>query len=108
MQPPSFDEFLRRQRETAEASDGSAESLTIEKCPTPGCECGQLHPFLDDGLITGFRCDKGCVYSARRNVFTGDIVYFKLDELDVTRVSNAGELRGIKFNSLGEPYTDWY
>jgi hypothetical protein len=109
MQRRSFEEFIRQQtEENANDHEGSLEPFMIERCPVPGCNCGQVHPSWEKGLITGFRCDHGCVFSVRRNAFTGDITYYKLEEFDVTRIPKARDVKGMKFNALGEPYTDWY
>jgi hypothetical protein len=107
MPPSSFDDFLRRESANTPIDRGGAkETFTISKCPTPGCGCGALKPEFDSGQITGFACAEGCEFSVRRNVFTGDIMYFKLDNmvLSITR----SDSRGMKFTSLGEVYTDWY
>ncbi len=108
MQPPSFEEFVRRQEAATAVKEPTPEHFPLEKCPTPGCNCGQLHPVRKNGRITGFRCDYGCVFSARRNVFTNDITYYKLEEFDVTRIPDSSEVKGMKFNPLGEPYADWF
>lgn len=109
MEPLSFDEFIRQESEkNGGKHNGPLEPFSIEKCPVPGCNCGRVHPSWEDGLITGFRCDHGCVFTVKRNAFTGDIIYYKLEEFDVTRIPQANDVKGMKFNALGEPYTDWY
>jgi hypothetical protein len=107
MQPPSFDDFLRRESAgTPTDRGGPKEPFTLSKCPTPGCSCEILKPEYDCNQLVGFSCANGCEFSVRRNVFTGDIMYFRLDNmvLSTTRTDS----RGMKFTSLGEPYTDWY
>lgn len=104
MRPPSFEEFKRRE----ESGTPDAEEFQLERCPTPGCNCGQLHVQWEDGKAITFRCDFGCVYSVRRNAFTDDLMYYLLEEFDITRFGSTTDLKGLKINALGEVYTDWY
>jgi hypothetical protein len=109
MKPQSFEDFIRKGR-TKPPGEGEnpTQEFELQGCPTPGCGCGQLHLEWDDDMFIGFRCDFGCVYKAKRNAFTGDLMYYQLIECDVTRIPNSSDVKGIKFNPLGEPYTDWY
>lgn len=107
MQPQTFEEFIKQEKARTETGDGTQEAFEIERCPTPGCKCGQVHPSWRRGNIYGFRCDFGCVFTVRRNAFTGKIIYYALQTFDVTRIPMSGEVRGMKFNPVGEEYTDW-
>jgi hypothetical protein len=107
MQPPSFDDFIRREcTRTVAEKDAPAEQLTLSCCPAPGCGCHALLPLYDHDMVTGFTCGNGCVFSARRNVFTGEIMYYKLERMPSQ--SNGSDVCGLKFTTLGEPYNDWY
>lgn len=107
MQPPSFDDFLRRESSSTPTDrEGPKEPFTLSKCPTPGCDSGILKPEYDCNQLVGFSCASGCEFAVRRNVFTGDIMYFKLDNMVLS--ASRPDSRGMKFTCLGEPYTDWY
>lgn len=106
---PTFDEFMKKKQTTADGLDaGELEEFTLEMCPTPGCKCGRLTPRYEDGLIVGFSCQLGCEFSAKRNVFTGDVVYYKLEKFLEPRFEDPESVRDMKFNPVGEIYTDWY
>jgi hypothetical protein len=107
MQPPSFDDFIKREctRSVIE-KERPIEQLALITCPTPGCGTHALLPIYEDGALSGFSCANGCEFSVRRNVFTGEIMYFKLERLPNSPESR--DLCGMKFSVLGEPYTDWY
>jgi hypothetical protein len=107
MRPPSFEDFIRSQREGAAGEEGM-EVLSLETCPTPGCNCAKLHPTYENGLLTALACANGCRFIVKRNVFTGDILYFALVGFDETRFDDPASVRGMKFNVLGECYTEWY
>jgi hypothetical protein len=107
MQLPSFDDFLRRNSENTSASQSKEkEPFSLEACPTPGCGCHALNARYDGGQVCGFNCANGCEFTVRRNVFTGDVMYYKLENMVLT--PQLEDSRGMKFNALGEPYTDWY
>ena len=106
MQPPSFDEFIKQQN--GPGVDDTPEELAFCECPTPGCGSKVLSPQYEDRLLTGFSCDRGCVFSVKRNAFTGDITYFLLVKFDESRFMDPGSIRGMKFTPLGECYADWY
>ncbi len=108
MQPPSFDEFMRKQNIRDGSASEELEPFTLEECPTPGCKCKKLNPVYENGLIAGFSCESGCEFTTKRNTFTGDIVYFSLDSFNELRFGDPASIRGMKFNPLGEPYTEWY
>ena len=109
MRPPSFEEFMKKQRTVPEGvGEGEVEEFKLEVCPTPGCGCEELHPKYDNELITGFSCEKGCLFTAKRNAFTGDLIYYKLEMFIESRFSDPVGIRGMKFSPLGEAYTDWY
>jgi hypothetical protein len=109
MQPPSFEEFIRNQSESTVTARGDTfEHFTLEKCPTPGCDCGRVTPRWRNGKMMGFSCEFGCVFTAQRNAFTGEVMYFRLERFDVTRIPNASDIKGMKFSPLGEVYTDWF
>ena len=107
MQPPSFDDFIRRHRSGSVAEKNEPqEPLALTTCPAPGCGSHSLMPHYDGGFVVGFTCANGCEFSVRRNVFTGDVMYYRLDSMPLSRDSK--DICGMKFNALGEPYTDWY
>ena len=108
MRPPSFDEFMEKEKDADAFSQDNPEPFLLEVCPTPGCNCGKIHPYFEDGLLTGFTCESGCEFTAKRNAFTGDFIYFMLDTFVESRFKNPSDIRGMKFNPLGETYTDWY
>ena len=109
MRPQSFDDFIKKdQAGVPEGSEESSEEFKLEKCPTPGCSCGQLHLDWDQGVVSGFKCAFGCAYSAKRNAFTNDLMYYALEDFDRTRFANTADLKGLKINAMGEVYTDWY
>lgn len=105
MQPPSFDEFIRKDA-GKKAEQIVEEPFLLTVCPVPGCGSAALRAQYERGQLVGFSCANGCRLSVRRNVFTGDVMYYILDD---TLVSHAhADSRGMKFTPLGEPYTDWY
>jgi len=104
MQPPSFDDFIRRES-TKSSTESPRETFKLETCPTPGCSSHALKVTWDGGKIMGFRCANGCEFTARRNVFTGDIMYYILTSC---HLRSAEEVKGMKFTPLGEAYLDWY
>jgi len=109
MRPPSFDEFMEREKGPEAFSLENPEPIRFETCPTPGCGSKHLHPEYDDaGQLTGFSCGHGCTFSVKRNTFTGEFAYYQLVSFDETNVEDPASLRGIKFNVLGEIFTDWY
>jgi hypothetical protein len=109
MQPPSFDEFISKSKSTcAPGVTQVANEIEFDNCPTPGCGCKEIIPRSENGVFTSFSCDGGCVFSVKRNAFTGDIVYFKLERFNESRFKQPENIRGMKFNPCGEPYTDWY
>jgi hypothetical protein len=108
MQLPSFDDFVRRTENTSTTSQTKEkEAFSLEACPTPGCGCHALKARFEGGQVCGFACANGCEFSVRRNVFTGDVMYYKLEKV-LQSQNVACDSRGMKFNALGEPYTDWY
>ena len=109
MQPPSYEEFIRNQQESMVAErNPEKEKFLIETCPTPGCRCGRVRPRWRDGKIAGFSCDFGCVFTAQRNAFNGNIMYFRLDRFDVMRFRDSSGFKGMKFKPDGEIYADWF
>ena len=107
MQPPSFDDFLRKQASNDPTDkSGVKEPFALEVCPTPGCGCRSVMPKYEGDQVAGFTCASGCVFSVRRNVFTGEIMYYRLDDMPLS--PSREDPRGMKFSLLGEPYTDWY
>jgi hypothetical protein len=108
MQLPSFDDFVRKSSgNTATSQNTEKETFSFETCPTPGCGCHALKARYDGGQVCGFVCANGCEFSVRRNVFTGEIMYYKLENMILSPTQDS-DSRGMKFNALGEPYTDWY
>ncbi len=107
MQPPSFEEFIKQKNSRNESGE-ELEPFTLEVCPTPGCKCKKLHPSYEGTSLKGFSCDFGCSFIAKRNTFTGDLICFELEKFKESRFDDPDGIRGMKFNPLGEPYTDWY
>lgn len=108
MQPPTFEEFAHSRKPDSNG-DHHLEDFNIEKCPTPGCECHEVHPFHEDAaIIDGFTCGNGCHFIAKRNAFTGEIICYQLTDYNSLLVFTNRDVIGLKFNPLGEPYTDWY
>lgn len=109
MQPPSFEDFIKNTKVRPEGSpEGVEEELAVETCPTPGCKGTELTPVHEEGLILGFSCEKGCEFSVKRNAFTGEIIYYKLEKFDEKAVPSPDDVQGMKFTVLGEVFTDWY
>jgi len=109
MQPPSFEDFMKKKRIVPDGfSEEDLEPFQLEVCPTPGCRSDELTPKYEDGLIVSFSCGKGCHFTAKRNTFNGDLIYFKLEKFEEILFSNPDDIRDMKFNPLGEAYTDWY
>ena len=107
MQPQSFDDFLKAEQEAEGLVDPAAEfSLTV--CPTPGCGSEELTTSIEDGLFSGFTCHNGCRFVAKRNSFTGDLIYYALVFFVERNFEDPASIRGMKFNLLGEIFTDWY
>jgi hypothetical protein len=106
MQPPTFDDFLKNH--AVSDSEEHFEELSIAVCPTPGCHSHSVHPFFSGSQIAGFTCGNGCRFTSRRNAFTNEIIYYRLDETNPAVVGSTVDVRGMKFNVMGEPYTDWY
>ena len=107
MHIPSFDDFLRRESASTSTSQSEEkESFSIAICPTPGCGSRALKAHFEGGRISGFTCAGGCEFSVRRNVFTGEIMYYKLENMILSPLTE--DSRGMKFTILGETYTDWY
>ena len=107
MQPPSFEEFMA-QRTAGRVPGGQEEPLKLQECPIPECTGSRLLPIYKDGLLTGFKCEKGCAFSVHRNIFTNDIVFYQLDSFIESNFKRPEHIRGLKFNPVGEKYVDWY
>ena len=107
MQPPSFDEFIRK-RDSRHSEQGVEDEFQLVECPTPGCKSHAVHPAWDRERIIGFSCSNGCKFTAKRNAFTGEIIYYHLDDCNPAVVGSSVDAIGMKFSFLGEPYTDWY
>ena len=107
MRPPSFEEFMKLQKAGAENPE-DMEPFPLEECPTPGCKADELIPEYAEGRLTGFRCNHGCKFSVKRNVFTGDIVCFSLESFDEKLLDDPDGVKGMKFTTLGECFTEWY
>jgi len=108
MQPPSFDDFMKEKEVEGGLVGDRTEPLKFKSCPTPGCGCKVIHAVHEDGVLQGFECEEGCSYIVKRNAFTGELIYFILTAFTKSRFSDPDNLRGLKINPIGEPYTDWY
>jgi hypothetical protein len=66
--------------------------LLVERCPTPGCNCGQVRAnYNSNGILTGFSCAKGCVYRAKINALTGKVDSYELIKFNPYKVdANSG------------------
>ncbi|MCX6646254.1 MAG: hypothetical protein NTY09_07845 [bacterium] len=73
-------------------SEKGKNLLLIEKCPTPGCRCGQVNAnYNSNGILTGFSCPKGCVYRAKINALTGKVDSYELIKFNPYKVdANVG------------------
>ncbi|MFH1677018.1 MAG: hypothetical protein ABIC40_08325 [bacterium] len=109
MQPQSFEDYIKNAKVKPEDSpEGIEEDLAIDKCPTPGCKGKELSTVHEDSAIIGFSCDKGCEFSVKRDAFTGEIIYFKLEKFNEKAVPSPDDVKGMKFTVFGEVFTDWY
>jgi hypothetical protein len=81
------------------------ETFKLLICPAPGCGSRGLKPNYAGDCIEGFICANGCRFSAKRNVFTGEIMYYKLDFTILTGPDQAHP--GMRFLTSGEPYSEW-
>lgn len=106
MQPPSFEEFMNKQ--SAKDAPSAHEVLNLTECPVPGCPGKHLKPGYEKGVLTSFTCENGCKFSAHRNIFTNDIVFYQLDQFVEAHFVRPELIRGLKFNPIGEKYVDWY
>ena len=107
MQPPSFEDFIRKEFSVRSVAEKSAiDELSLTTCPTPGCGSHAIMLRYDDGLFAGFTCANGCVFSAHRNAFNGEFSYYQLDDMPVATCNET--IRGMKLPAFREPHTDWY
>ena len=91
----------------ASASTGLREVFLIRSCPTPGCKGRKVTVQQRKGLITGFACDQGCIYSSHRNAFTNEISHYRLEKFNQFGVNVTRAKMGMKIDPSGKPYTDW-
>jgi len=109
MRPPSFEDFMDQEKGIEAFSADNPEPLLLESCPTPGCSSEHMHPEYDtEGLLSGFFCGHGCAYTVKRNTFTKDITYFQLVSFNESNVEDPASVVGIKINTCGEVFTQWY
>lgn len=109
MRPPSFDEFMEQDKGVEAFSVENPEPLLLETCPTPSCASKHMHPEYDsEGLLSGFSCGHGCTYMVKRNAFSNEITYFALISFNESNVEDPTSVVGIKINTCGEVFTEWY
>ena len=109
MRPPSFEDFMNQEKGVEAFSPDNPEPLLIESCPTPGCSSKDIHPEYDEeGLLSAFSCGHDCRYAVKRNTFTKDITYFELVSFDESNVEDSASVAGIKINTCGDVFTQWY
>jgi hypothetical protein len=105
MKRPSFEEFMQTQRTGTISRQQADEKFYIERCPTPGCNCAEVRPIRDRGIITGFTCEYGCTYRAKRNNLTGKIDYYSLYSYNSYRIRN--DVKNYRVTQFGMKHIDW-
>ncbi len=108
MRPPSYDEFINEEQDDNAFSPENPEPFVLEVCPVPGCKCKALHTVFEEGVVKGFWCEDGCNLTAKHNAFTNDLICYSLDKFDESRFEDPRSMHGMKFNPMGEIFTDWY
>jgi len=109
MEKPNSEESVRNLKADVTRKEEKSELrelFLIDRCPTPGCKCGQVRVESKDGKIVGFSCSYGCHYKAKRNELTGKIDYFELTTFDYYHVDTVE--RGYRVTRSGYPYIAWH
>jgi len=104
MKMKTYEEFIASQDPSTNQRD--KEFFKLQTCPTPGCSSRVLRPSYHKGKITGFSCNHGCKYRAKRNKISKEIDCYELIIYNHYLVGT--DVSGLSVSPSGSPLMKWY